>query len=214
MVGVQKGQIKKLLILETLPMPIHYTGGMQPITLNGSFTIERLEEAGRVVPRDPGQRRELDIFDPAPGSPAPDHLGLVQPGDRLRQRVVIRVARRSDRRLDARFRKMLGVANGQVLGGFRRSSQHPGRGSCDDSVKAACFNPIWVGSATIARPSLGGTARGAAAVLVRDSAGVLEWVACYNTSRRHEPLEDVPPAEFEEAFYHRQATPAEPVALT
>jgi hypothetical protein len=42
MVGVQKGQIKKLLILETLPMPIHYTGGMQPITLSGSFTIERL----------------------------------------------------------------------------------------------------------------------------------------------------------------------------
>ena len=42
MTGVQKGQIKKLLILETLPMPIHYTGGMQPITIYGSFTLERI----------------------------------------------------------------------------------------------------------------------------------------------------------------------------
>ncbi len=42
MIGVEKGQIRKLLVLETLPMPIHYTGGMQPITLNGSFTLERV----------------------------------------------------------------------------------------------------------------------------------------------------------------------------
>ena len=42
----------------------------------------------------------------------------------------------------------------------------------------------------------------------------LEWVAWYNTTRLYGPLGYVPPAEFEEAFYHRQATPAEAVALT
>jgi len=42
----------------------------------------------------------------------------------------------------------------------------------------------------------------------------LTWVAWYNTSRLHETLGHVPPAEFEEAFYDRQATPAGAVALT
>ena len=42
MVGVERGQITKLLILETLPMPIHYTGGMSPISVGGSFTLERV----------------------------------------------------------------------------------------------------------------------------------------------------------------------------
>jgi mono/diheme cytochrome c family protein len=42
MAGVRRGEIKKLLVLETLPMPIHYTGGMEPITMGGSFTLERI----------------------------------------------------------------------------------------------------------------------------------------------------------------------------
>lgn len=42
----------------------------------------------------------------------------------------------------------------------------------------------------------------------------LTWVAWYNSTRLHETLGHVPPAEFEEAFYHRQATPADAVALT
>lgn len=40
--GVQRGDIKKLLVLETLPMPIHYTGGMDPISYGGTFTLERI----------------------------------------------------------------------------------------------------------------------------------------------------------------------------
>ena len=35
----------------------------------------------------------------------------------------------------------------------------------------------------------------------------LEWVAWYNQRRLLEPLGYVPPAEFEEAYYARQATP-------
>ncbi len=40
--GVERGEIKKLLVLETLPMPIHYTGGMDPVSFGGTFTLERV----------------------------------------------------------------------------------------------------------------------------------------------------------------------------
>ena len=42
MAGVNPGEIKKLLVLETLPMPIHYTGGMEPMSYGGTFTLERI----------------------------------------------------------------------------------------------------------------------------------------------------------------------------
>jgi hypothetical protein len=42
MKGVQRGDIRKLLVLETLPMPIHYTGGMDPLSYGGTFTLERI----------------------------------------------------------------------------------------------------------------------------------------------------------------------------
>jgi len=42
MAGVKRGEIKKLLVLEALPMPIHYTGGMDPISYGGTFTLERV----------------------------------------------------------------------------------------------------------------------------------------------------------------------------
>jgi len=42
MATVKRGEIKKLLVLETLPMPIHYTGGMEPISYGGTFTLERI----------------------------------------------------------------------------------------------------------------------------------------------------------------------------
>ena len=42
MAGVKPGEITSLLVLETLPMPIHYTGGMEPISYGGTFTLERI----------------------------------------------------------------------------------------------------------------------------------------------------------------------------
>lgn len=42
MVGVKPGEIRKLLVLEPLPKPINYTGGMDPLTYGGSFTLERV----------------------------------------------------------------------------------------------------------------------------------------------------------------------------
>ena len=40
--GVKPGEITHLLVLETLPKPINYTGGMDPLSYGGTFTLERI----------------------------------------------------------------------------------------------------------------------------------------------------------------------------
>ena len=42
MEGVEPGDVKKLLVIEPLPKPINFTGGMDPLTYAGSFTLERV----------------------------------------------------------------------------------------------------------------------------------------------------------------------------
>ena len=42
MSGIQPGEIKKLLVLETLPKPVNFTGGMEPLSYGGTFTLERV----------------------------------------------------------------------------------------------------------------------------------------------------------------------------
>jgi len=42
MKGVKRGDIKKLLVLEQLPMPVHFSGGMESISIGGSFTLARI----------------------------------------------------------------------------------------------------------------------------------------------------------------------------
>ncbi len=42
MKSVNRGEIRKMLVLETLPAPIHYTGGMDPVSYGGTFTLERI----------------------------------------------------------------------------------------------------------------------------------------------------------------------------
>ncbi|MHB1036772.1 MAG: HzsA-related protein [Pirellulales bacterium] len=42
MAGVRRGEIKKLLVLEQLPEPVHFSGGMEPLTLGGTFTMARI----------------------------------------------------------------------------------------------------------------------------------------------------------------------------
>jgi hypothetical protein len=42
MAGVERGEIKKLLVLESLPKPINFTGGMEPLSYGGTFTLERI----------------------------------------------------------------------------------------------------------------------------------------------------------------------------
>jgi len=40
--GIPRGQIKKLLVLETLPIPVHFSGSMEPISYGGTFTLVRI----------------------------------------------------------------------------------------------------------------------------------------------------------------------------
>ncbi len=40
--GVERGEIKKLLVLEQLPKPINFSGGMWPISVGGTFTLARI----------------------------------------------------------------------------------------------------------------------------------------------------------------------------
>jgi len=40
--GVRPGDIKKLLILESLPKPVNFSGGMEPLSVGGTFTLERV----------------------------------------------------------------------------------------------------------------------------------------------------------------------------
>jgi len=42
MEGVRRGEVKKLLVLEQLPMPVHFSGGMESISLGGTFTLARV----------------------------------------------------------------------------------------------------------------------------------------------------------------------------
>ncbi|MDR1492008.1 MAG: hypothetical protein LBT05_04725 [Planctomycetaceae bacterium] len=50
MADVKRGSIKELLVVETLPEPIHYSGGMDQISNGGTFTIERIYGSVPVEP--------------------------------------------------------------------------------------------------------------------------------------------------------------------
>lgn len=42
MAGVKPGEIKKLLVMETLPKPINFSGTMEPLSKDGTFTLPRI----------------------------------------------------------------------------------------------------------------------------------------------------------------------------
>jgi hypothetical protein len=42
MAGVKRGSIKKLLVLQQLPKPVNFSGGMEPLTIGGSFTLAEI----------------------------------------------------------------------------------------------------------------------------------------------------------------------------
>lgn len=42
MTGVGRGEITDLLVLEALPKPVNFTGGMEPMSYGGTFTLERV----------------------------------------------------------------------------------------------------------------------------------------------------------------------------
>jgi len=58
MEGVQRGAIKKLLILKQIPKPVNFSGGMEPLTIGGSFT---LAEIVGTVPVEPDGSAYMDL---------------------------------------------------------------------------------------------------------------------------------------------------------
>lgn len=42
MAGVERGTIKKLLVMKQLPKPVNFSGGMEPLTIGGSFTLAEI----------------------------------------------------------------------------------------------------------------------------------------------------------------------------
>ncbi len=40
--GIKKGEIKKLLVLEQVPKPVNFSGGMEPLTIGGTFTLAQI----------------------------------------------------------------------------------------------------------------------------------------------------------------------------
>lgn len=76
----------------------------------------------RVVPRHPLQRGELDILDASPGPTATDLFRLVEADHGFGERIVVRIARAPDRRLDARLGEAFGVPDRQILREFHVSA--------------------------------------------------------------------------------------------
>jgi len=58
MQGVQPGEITKLLVMETLPKPINFTGKMPPISFGGTFTLVRILGT---VPVDPDGSAYMEL---------------------------------------------------------------------------------------------------------------------------------------------------------
>jgi len=83
-----------------------------------------LEQAAVVEPVDPFECCVFDGLEAAPRASAVDDLSFEQADDRLSEGVVIAVADAADRRFDTRFCQSFGVFDGQILGGFNRSSQY------------------------------------------------------------------------------------------
>jgi len=92
MQGVKPGEIRDLLVLETLPKPINYTGGMEPLSYGGTFTLERI--LGTV----PVERDGSAYFE----APA--------------MRSVFFVARDENERAVKRMQSFTGVQPGETLG--------------------------------------------------------------------------------------------------
>ena len=58
MEGVERGSIKRLLIMKQLPKPVNFSGGMEPLTIGGSFTLAELVGT---VPVEPDGSAYFDV---------------------------------------------------------------------------------------------------------------------------------------------------------
>lgn len=83
--------------------------------LGGRDIADGFEQPSVIEPIYPFQGGVLDGLERAPRPTPMDHLGLEQADDRLRQRVIVRIADAADGRFDAGLSEALGVADADVL---------------------------------------------------------------------------------------------------
>ena len=86
-----------------------------PLELGGRDVADRLGESSVIEPVGPLERAELDVVDAFPRAASTDQLALVEPNDRLGERVVVAVALGSDRVHGSLLAQTLGVADREVL---------------------------------------------------------------------------------------------------
>lgn len=90
----------------------------------GLGVVDGLQQSPIVEPVHPFEHSVFDSFKGSPGSSPMYHLCLVKAVDRLGQGVVIAVANTSDRGFYPCFGEAFGVLDREILGEFKRSSQH------------------------------------------------------------------------------------------
>ena len=81
----------------------------------GWDVADGLQQSPVVEPVDPFERGVLDRFKRSPRSASVDHLGLVEPVDRLGERIVVGIADTADGRLDAGLGQALGIFDREIL---------------------------------------------------------------------------------------------------
>ena len=102
---------------------------------------------------------KADLLDAPPGTPAVDQLGLVEPIDGLRERVIVTITLRSHRADRASGLQALGVPDREVLGGFNWSSQHLMMEVVRDGYRQAPRgDPCDAGPDVVAWPAIHGAA--------------------------------------------------------
>lgn len=77
-----------------------------------------------VEPMHPFQGCEFDVFKALPWAASPDHLRFEEADHGFCQGIVVGIADTADGRLDPGLTKTFSVSNGQILLGFKESSQH------------------------------------------------------------------------------------------
>ena len=120
------------------------------MTVVGRFVLGRWDQSDLAVqapvvePVDVFGDGDLQVVDVLPRALVADQLGLEQGVERLGQSVVVRVPGRPDGGDGAGLGQSLGVAHGQVLPGFKGSSQHGLVGSrvgARRALRRGCASP-------------------------------------------------------------------------
>ena len=117
---------------------------------------DRGKDASVIEPVHPFEGGEFHCSCVAPGPPAMNDLGFEQAVDRLGERIIVGIADAADRWLDPCLGQTFGVSNGDVLGGFKWSSQHLGEEGWDGRSAS-------VGSRVAEQAAFTGTTSGSAA---------------------------------------------------